>query len=417
MTDKKMPGAVNTGQATTSTGALSSGDSIPQKAGQRNADELARRTMRAILDGHEPPEGVTPDQCGDWVNEVAALLGAHAEGGTEAARAAFNALGKKRRALIRLVAADAPAPKAAWTAAELLAATFPEPTWAVPDLLPTGYSNLAGRPKVGKSWWALQVAAAVGTGGRVFDRKVTPGKVLFLALEDSPRRLKKRLEAQHIPETAAITFRTSWPAFPDGGLAELQDEIEAGRYTMVILDTLSRLLGKADQNDVAEMTMILGNLQRIAQLYDMTILALDHTRKATGLLSSPLDDVLGSTAKTAVADATLVLVREQGRHGATLKVVGRDLDETEMALEWDALTCCWQLLGEAGEVRKDTVQAEVIDAIRDLEDMGELPTTTRIAQHVGRNKGNVSRQLAELVRGGHVLKDARVGRQQPYRLP
>jgi hypothetical protein len=59
--------------------------------------------------------------------------------------------------------------KTTWTAAELLATQFPEPRWAVPDLVPVGLSFLAGRPKVGKSWLALQMAIAVGTGGRVLD--------------------------------------------------------------------------------------------------------------------------------------------------------------------------------------------------------------------------------------------------------
>ena len=421
MPSEAKPGGVSAGRETnTAAGAFSSAtDSIPHGGRSASAapDKRARVTIRAILDGRDPPAGVTPDDCGAWADHVAAILDAHARGGTEAARTAYNAQAKLDPALIRLAAADAPPLKTRWTTAELKAATFPETAWAVPGLIPVGLSFLAGRPKVGKSWLALQVAGAVGTGGMAFDRQVTGGRVLFLALEDSPRRLQKRLEAQHIPATAAVTFETSWRTFPDGGLADLQDEIEAGRYNLVILDTLSRLLGGADQADVAEMTVIVGNLQRIAQLHDLAILAIDHHRKASGMMSSPIDDILGSTAKAAVADAALGLFREQGRHGATLKVTGRDLDEIELAIEWDATTCCWQLLGEAGEVRKEGVQAEIVAAIRDLDDMGELPTTTRIAAHIGRDKGNTSRQLAELVRGGHVLKGEKVGRQQPYRLP
>ena len=422
MTRQNEPPAVHSGgrgDQHTGRGAVSSDFSIAERGLDVNtsADALARHTIRAILEGTGPPPDATPANCGAWAEHVAALIDAHARGGTEAARTAYNALAKDQPALIRLVAADAAPRKTTWTAAELLAATFPEPIWAVPDLIPVGLSFLAGRPKVGKSWLALQVAGAVGTGGMALDRRVTQGKVLFLALEDNPRRLQSRLEAQHIPATAAVTFKTTWRNFADGGLAELQDEIEAGHYSLVILDTLSRLLGRADQNDVAEMTVIVGNLQRVAQLHDLTILAIDHTRKATGLLSSPIDDILGSTAKAAVADAALVLVCEQGRHGATLKVTGRDLDEQELAIEWDATTCCWQVLGEAGQVRKDTAEAEILAAIADLTEMGETSTTTRIAAYLGKNKGNVSRQLAELVRGGHVLKGARVGREQPYRLP
>ncbi len=52
-----------------------------------------------------------------------------------------------------------------WTVAELLDAEFPEPKWAIPNLIPEGLSIIGGRPKVGKSWLLLQAAIAVGSGG------------------------------------------------------------------------------------------------------------------------------------------------------------------------------------------------------------------------------------------------------------
>ena len=55
--------------------------------------------------------------------------------------------------------------KTTWTLDELLDADFPEPTWTVPDYIPVGLVSLAGRPKIGKSWMALQLAIAKGSGG------------------------------------------------------------------------------------------------------------------------------------------------------------------------------------------------------------------------------------------------------------
>lgn len=37
--------------------------------------------------------------------------------------------------------------------------------WAVPGILPEGVCILAGKPKVGKSWLALDLALSVGAGG------------------------------------------------------------------------------------------------------------------------------------------------------------------------------------------------------------------------------------------------------------
>lgn len=377
------------------------------------ANDLAGRMIKDLLKGN-PPNGIDPAECGQWAEIMEILLQAHAEGGTAQARAVFDTQAKADPNLARLLASDSAPVKTTWTAAELLQADFPEPVWAVPEVIPVGLSFLAGRPKVGKSWLALQVAGAVATGGRALDRQVKHGRVLYLALEDSPRRLKNRLQTQGIPSSADLVFKTTWPNLTEGGLADLQDEIERGSYGLVVIDTLSRALGRADQQDLAEMTTILGTLQRVSQLFDLAILLIDHHRKPSGLVVNPIDDILGSTAKAAVADAAIGLFREQGKHGATLKVTGRDLEEIELALDWDSQTCCWHLLGEAGQVRKDSFQHDVLTAIQDLEMMGETPTTASIATHLGRDKAQVSRALAELVTTGQVLKGPKQGRTQPY---
>jgi hypothetical protein len=308
-----------------------------------------------------------------------------------------------------------PALRTRWTATELLSTEFPEPRWAVPDLIPVGLTVLGGRPKVGKSWLALQIAHAVGTpdGGMVLGVKVEPGKVLYLALEDSPRRLKKRMEAQHVT-TADIVFHTGWPYFSEGGLSDLQTEVTTGDYKLVVIDTFAKALGRGDQNDVSEMTVIIGTLQRMAQISNIAVLLIDHHRKVNGFETSPIDDILGSTAKAAIADGALGLYREQGKHGATLKVTGRDVEEKELALTWDVDYCCWQSLGDASEVRKDTLQADIITTIQALQEDGKTPTTARIAKFLKQRDSNVSAALGELLNAGKVRKGAKVGREVPY---
>jgi len=284
----------------------------------------AQAMLRGLLNGH-PPDSISPEDCGPWGEVLAELYNAHVVGSTEAVRRSFNALAKANPSLMARIANAPQPPKTRWTVAELLATEFPEPHWAVPGIIPVGLTFLAGRPKLGKSWLGLQIAHAIGTGGVVLDRQINRGNVLYLAFEDSPRRLKDRLTKQGIPSDATITFETRWPALVEGGLANLQAEIEQNGYTLVIVDTFARVAGQVDQSDVAEMTAILSNLQQIAQIYDLAILLIDHHRKSMGFVGgSPIDDIIGSTAKAAVADTVLGLFREQGKHGARLKVIGRE---------------------------------------------------------------------------------------------
>ncbi len=72
------------------------------------------------------------------------------------------------------------------TAYDLMRATFLPTRWMVPGLLPDGLTLLAGKPKMGKSWLALELAIAVATGGVALGQiPVEPGDVLYLALEDN----------------------------------------------------------------------------------------------------------------------------------------------------------------------------------------------------------------------------------------
>src|SRR6476659_8073847 len=57
-----------------------------------------------------------------------------------------------------------------WTATDLLAHDSPEPRWAVPGIICEGVTLLAGQPKVGKSWLALNLAVAVAAGGKALGR-------------------------------------------------------------------------------------------------------------------------------------------------------------------------------------------------------------------------------------------------------
>lgn len=304
--------------------------------------------------------------------------------------------------------------KTTWSAADLLAAEFPELKWALPGIIPAGLTILAGRPKIGKSWLALQIAGAFGTGGRALGETVKRGKVLYLALEDSARRLKNRLEKQHTPSNADITFKLEWRLLAAGGINDLEKTIQENGYSLVVIDTLARLYGRAKQDDQGDMTALMGDLHHLATTLDICILAVEHHRKTNGFDDNPVDDILGATAKSAVVDAILGLYRERGKRGSVLKVTGRDLEERELSLEFDVLTGCWQCLGDANEVRESSSKKEVLRAIQEIKDSGELATCSRIAKHLNKDVGNINRVISDLVNAGKLKPLDGHGRAKPY---
>jgi len=161
------------------------------------------------------------------------------------------------------------------------------------------------------------------------------------------------------------------------------------------------------------MTRVMSALQTMALSHHLAILLVDHHRKP-GFVSDPIDDVMGSTGKAAVADCALGLYRERGKPGATLRVTGRDMPEADMALSWDGLLHCWQYSGPADQVREDSERGRVLAAVRELRQTGELPTGARVSEITGMAKQNVSATLQDLVMDGLIRRGAKVGVQQPF---
>ena len=302
-----------------------------------------------------------------------------------------------------------------WTDAELLAANFPAPLWIVPDLIPAGLTLLAGRPKLGKSWLALQLAMAMASGGMFLGHRVPQGRALYIALEDSERRLnaRRRIMPQGEQTPAGLSYAFSWPALNEPeGLALLRDTIMAQGLRLVVVDTLARVIrGRLDWDDIGQVTAVMADLQALASDLNVCLLLVDHHRKGNGLNADLVDDVMGSTGKSAVADTIMGLYRKRGEKGATLAITGRDIEEQTMILNFDAVTCCWQPAGTVA--MPHTVQGRLIAALEDLD--GEA-TTTDLADALDVNKGTVSKELQELVAAGRVKRGARVGRTIPYRL-
>ena len=76
---------------------------------------------------------------------------------------------------------------------ELMETYFPSRPFIIENLLPAGTYILAGAPKIGKSFFVLQMAYQVSMGEPFLGFPSRQGTVLYLALEDTYERLQKRL--------------------------------------------------------------------------------------------------------------------------------------------------------------------------------------------------------------------------------
>ncbi len=262
-----------------------------------------------------------------------------------------------------------------FNAQALLSMELPEPSWVVPGLLPQGLSILAGNPKLGKSWLALGIALAVSMGGAVLGQvMVDQGDVLYLALEDTARRMQTRLKkilagqsAQGKVDISSLSVELEWPTLERGGVAKLERWLEdhKGTVRLVVIDTFQKVRGSSSTSHAtaygADYEAVAG-LKLLADRYGIAIVLVHHRRKGEGM--DDLESISGSYGLTGAADGIWSLKRERGRSDVVLFVTGRDVDEQELALKWDATLGSWAILGEAGEYRLSQERAEIVDALR-----------------------------------------------------
>lgn len=82
------------------------------------------------------------------------------------------------------------------TASSLMKQNFPEPKYIVPGIITEGVNLITGKPKLGKSLIMLNIAIAVASGGAALGQIPVEKKgVLYLGLEDTKRRLQKRIKS------------------------------------------------------------------------------------------------------------------------------------------------------------------------------------------------------------------------------
>ncbi|MFF4790781.1 AAA family ATPase [Streptomyces sp. NPDC001276] len=275
-------------------------------------------------------------------------------------------------------------PRTAWTADQLMAAHFPEPKWAVPGILAEGVNVLAGPPKVGKSWLSLGLGLSVAAGGKAFDSvPVEGGPVLYLALEDTPRRLQTRmgklLGGQ--PAPAGLTLVTECPPFPQGGTEAIAQWLERNPDArMVVIDVFAKMRGQAPAGVSAYDAdyVAVGYAKRLADHYGVAVVLVHHVRKAGS--EDFLTEVSGTNGIAGAADATLVLKRARGQADGILHVTGRDVDEAEYALSFQPASGAWHLLdGPVSDHTVSDTRATILQYVRahpgaKPKDMaGELP--------------------------------------------
>lgn len=296
--------------------------------------------------------------------------------------------------------------------------------WLVHSLIADGLTILGGTPKSGKSYLAYALAIATAVYGEwVQHWTVERGSVLFISLEDDADDTRLRLaelDASLSLPAGAIRFVHGLDAVPsfEGGLIPwLTEAIEQYHPRLIVIDPISYLYsppkrGNGDQ--FAETRSMLFPLRWLGKANHCAIVALDHRRKRSRDDVSIFDTLHGSIAKQAVADALLMVERDDEQITMSALVRrGKDATHTLSMLFRDG-GCFLTYTGEAtpqgkyGDFRQQVyttlMQYRIPMTVKEIMADLELPQNRQIYDHIHKVclRGVKAKELEKTGRGAFV---------------
>jgi hypothetical protein len=304
------------------------------------------------------------------------------------------------------------------SAANLMQMKFKELRWLIKDMLPEGAYFLSSRPKMRKTWWALQLSLCTATGGEILGREVEKGDVLFLGLEDNLRRMNRRIELLYtfkdVPDLSGLTiwtpggadFQDTFPRGADGCeiiRGWLQDHPNA---RLVVIDTFAHFRGHETgrtQNIYQMDYEAVMPITRLAAEFGVTILIVHHERK--GSLKETQDfieDTSGSTGLTGGVDGVIGIKGKRGpsdeNETRQLVLTGRDVPhDYTINMAFDAELGGWRVAQQQDAAQLIVELLRKYPVLKVTEINGLLPNIT---------PSRIRTLLVELRREGKVENSA-----------
>lgn len=263
--------------------------------------------------------------------------------------------------------------------ADLQQKSFKEPVWIIPNVLPAGCLLLAARPKMRKTFLALQLAIAVCGGRKFLDWKCNQGDVLFLGLEDNERRLKSRIKLLQTlelnpPDLSGFRYWTggvdispstgksfvsnpeeaerAYAAFPRGqaGVDAIEKFLDMYPKTkLVIIDTYAHFREQSNNRDVYQRDYDqMMPITKMCSKREVCCIVVHHEKKGLASQESGdfMEDVSGTSGITGAVDGVISIKGKRGiqqeNEERMILLSGRDIPhDIQLDMNFDAERGGW----------------------------------------------------------------------------
>lgn len=215
----------------------------------------------------------------------------------------------------------------------------------IDGLLYPGTYLFVGAPKLGKSFFMIQLAYHVSTGTPLWNYNVRKGTVLYLALEDNYSRLQTRLYRMFGSEsTDNMHLSTVSKQLGNGLIEQLNRFITDHKDTnLIIIDTLQKVREVGGEKfSYANDYEIISQLKRFADNNKICLMLVHHTRKQKS--DDNFDMISGTNGLLGAADGAFLLHKEKRTsNSAVLEISGRDQQDQKLHLIRNTESLAWEL--------------------------------------------------------------------------
>jgi RecA-family ATPase len=301
------------------------------------------------------------------------------------------------------------------SASELMTKEIPPINWIVPGLLPEGLSILAGKPKSGKSLFALNLAISVSTGSSFLSNfKSNRNSVLYVAYEDNERRIKDRL-SDMLSESNSETDLSQLFFFDDfkyqkldiQGFEQLKNIVDENpTIKLIIIDTLGSAVSGSGKNlgmSYLEDYDLWSKFQKFALNKRLSFLFIHHTRKMKA--DYVFDEISGTRGLTGAAGVNIVL--ESKPNISYLHTQGRDIEESKYEIKLDKDTLTWQYIGEKSGLTISPERQEIINLLSDIP--GNELKAKEISEKLSKDSESTRQLLSSMKHSGELFTGSKYG--------
>lgn len=236
------------------------------------------------------------------------------------------------------------------TGEELLAMDLPHHEYLVDQIFPPGLFILAGSPKIGKSWFVLQLGIAIINGTMFLGFETSQSQVLYFCLEDTYQRIQNRLIDYEDEPLDNIHFSNESKKLDKGLVNDLVEYLDyQPEIKLIIIDTLQKIRTvKSESYVYGQDYKEINKLNDFVNQTGVSILLVHHLRKMKA--EDPFEEISGTTGIIGAVDGMYVMKKERDyKNKVTLTATGRDLVSFDMRIKFNEETHQWELLNKSLE--------------------------------------------------------------------